>query len=213
MYRRADHPREVTSLPSEAARPAPARAGERPRKLNATSYVVLGMLCHGPATSYDLKQRIAYTIGNFWAFAHSQIYDEPVRLVADGLVTETVEEGGRRKRTYSITRAGRDALREWLATPTHEQTEVRDLGLLKLFFATFGERADLLRLARDRYESHRARADSYVEQHERIIDFADPWQVKTLELGVRYERTVEQFWADFIAELESAEGSEKPADS
>ena len=206
MYLRADHPREVTSLPVE-----PSRAGDRPRKLNATSYVVLGMLCHGPATSYDLKQRIAYTIGNFWAFAHSQIYDEPVRLVADGLATETVEEGGRRKRTYSITRSGRQALQDWLATPTHEQTEVRDLGLLKLFFATFGEREDLLRLARDRYEAHRATADGYVELHDRIVDVADPWQVKTLELGMRYERTVEQFWADFIAELESEE--EKPSDA
>lgn len=205
MYRLPDHPREVTSLPAEPAPPDPTRAGNRARKLNATSYVVLGMLCHGPATSYDLKQRIAYTIGNFWAFAHSQIYDEPARLVADGLVSETVEQGGRRKRTYSITPSGRAALREWLATPTREQTEVRDLGLLKLFFATFGEREDLLRLARDRYESHRATADGYVDLHDRIIDVADPWQVKTLELGMRYERTVERFWADFIAELESEE--------
>ncbi len=203
MYRRADHPREVTSLPSEPAAPEPARAPVRARKLNATSYVVLGMLCHGPATSYDLKQRIAYTIGNFWAFAHSQIYDEPARLVADGLVSETVEQGGRRKRTYSITADGRAALRAWLATPTPEQTEVRDLGLLKLFFAAFGERADLLQLARDRYESHRSTAEGYAELHERIADVADAWQVKTLELGMRYERTVEQFWADFIAELES----------
>jgi DNA-binding PadR family transcriptional regulator len=209
MYRRADHPREVTSLPSEPVAPEPARAASRARKLNATSYVVLGMLCHGPATSYDLKQRIAYTIGSFWAFAHSQIYDEPTRLVADGLVSETVEEGGRRRRTYSITAAGRAALRDWLATPTHEQTEVRDLGLLKLFFATFGERADLLQLARDRYESHRATADNYVRLHERIIDVADPWQVKTLELGMRYERTVERFWADFIAELETEDEGEK----
>lgn len=202
MHLLADHPREVTSLQSESVAPQSDRATERSRKLNATSYVVLGMLCHGPATSYDLKQRIAYTIGNFWAFAHSQIYDEPVRLVADGLVTETVEQGGRRKRTYSITRAGRTALRDWLASNTNEQTEIRDLGLLKLFFAAFGDRDDLLRLARDRYESHRARADSYIEQYERIVDAADPWQVKTLELGMRYERTVEQFWADFITELE-----------
>ena len=210
MQLRADHPREVTSLQSESVAPQSDRATERSRKLNATSYVVLGMLCHGPATSYDLKQRIAYTIGNFWAFAHSQIYDEPVRLVADGLVTETVEQGGRRKRTYSITRAGRTALRDGLASNTNEQTEIRDLGLLKLFFAAFGDKEDLLRLARDRYESHRARADSYIEQYERIVDAADPWQVKTLELGMRYERTVEQFWADFIAELESDE--EKPSD-
>lgn len=202
MYLRADHPREVTSLPTDPAVPAPDRAGERGRKLNATSYVVLGMLCHGPGTSYDLKQRIAYTIGNFWAFAHSQLYDEPVRLVADGLVTESVEQGGRRKRTYSITGAGRKALRDWLATSTGEQTEVRDLGLLKLFFASFGEREDLIQLARDRHESHRTRADGYLKQYERIVDVADPWQVKTLELGLRFERTVEQFWAEFLAEME-----------
>ncbi|MFL6143088.1 MAG: PadR family transcriptional regulator [Labedaea sp.] len=200
----------MSSLPPEPVLPEPMRATEQGRKLNATSYVVLGMLCHGPATSYDLKQRIGYTIGNFWAFAHSQIYDEPVRLVADGLVSETVEEGGRRKRTYAITGSGREALRDWLATPTHDQVEVRDLGLLKLFFASFGDRADLLRLARDRYESHRTRADSYEEQHERIVDIADPWQVKTLELGVRYERTVERFWGEFLADLDSGTGDDGP---
>ncbi|WP_133907573.1 PadR family transcriptional regulator [Actinophytocola oryzae] len=177
----------------------------RTRKLTATSYVVLGMLSFSPATSYDLKQWIANTIGNFWAFAHSQLYDEPARLVADGLVSEEVESGGRRRRTYSILPAGREALREWLSTTTDEQTEVRDLGLLKLFFVNFGSRKDLLQLARDRRESHRSRADAYEEQRAEIVDYADRWQVKTIELGVRYERTVEQFWADFLRELEEEE--------
>jgi DNA-binding PadR family transcriptional regulator len=207
-----DHHGEVTSLPAEPAEPEPGHVSHRPRKLNATSYVVLGMLCQGPATSYDLKQRIGNTIGTFWAFAHSQLYDEPVRLVADGLVSETVEEGGRRKRTYSITLAGRQALRAWLATPTIEQTEVRDLGLLKLYFAGFGGPEDLLRLAHDRYESHRARADGYAKRFENDDAPApDRWQAKTLELSARYERTVEQFWADFIAELECE--AQEPADS
>jgi PadR family transcriptional regulator, regulatory protein AphA len=167
------------------------------------------MLANRPATSYDLKQWIAHTIGNFWAFAHSQLYDEPARLVADGLVSESVEEGGRRRRTYEILPAGREALREWLASPTTEQTEVRDSGLLKLFFANLGEPADLLRLARDRHESHQARADSYTEQREEIADYADGWQLKTIELGIRYERCVEQFWADFLAELADETGTDE----
>lgn len=175
----------------------------RARKLNATSYVVLGMLSYGPATSYDLKQRVGGTIGNFWAFAHSQLYDEPARLVADGLVVEKVEHGGRRKRTYSITAGGRQALQEWLAENTDEETEVRDLGLLKLFFATWGTRRDLVQLAHDRHRSHRERAEGYEQMHDQIIDVGDRWQVKTLELGLRYERCVEQFWADFITELEA----------
>ncbi|MDR4215877.1 PadR family transcriptional regulator, partial [Bacillus paralicheniformis] len=47
------------------------------------------MLTYGPATSYQLKQRVARSVGNFWAFAHSQLYDEPARLVNAGLVTQT----------------------------------------------------------------------------------------------------------------------------
>jgi DNA-binding PadR family transcriptional regulator len=161
------------------------------------------MLSHGPATSYDLKQRVGYTVGNFWAFAHSQLYDEPARLVEDGLVTASVEESGRRRRTYSITQDGSDALAQWLASPTPEQTEVRDLGLLKLFFASFGDESTLLALARDRYASHKERGDGYIEQREQIIDYADRWQVKSLELGIRFERCVEEFWAEFITELEA----------
>jgi PadR family transcriptional regulator, regulatory protein AphA len=184
-------------------RPSPR---DRRRKLTATSYVVLGLLSSRPATSYDLKQWVANTIGNFWAFAHSQLYDEPARLVADGLVSESVEKGGRRRRTYEILPAGREALREWLSSPATAQTEVRDPGLLRLFFANLGEHEDLRRLARDQFESHRARAESYTEQREEFAGYADPWQLKTIELGIRYERCVEQFWADLYAEL----GSDQP---
>ncbi|TCO58213.1 PadR family transcriptional regulator [Actinocrispum wychmicini] len=160
------------------------------------------MLCYGPATSYELKQRVGQTIGNFWAFAHSQLYDEPARLVAAGLVSQSIEQGGRRKRTYSITDDGRKALAEWLAEPTLDQTEVRDTGLLKLFFSFGASPADIRRLARDRYESHRARADGYNQQRTEIESRADRWQLKTLELGLRYERTVERFWKDFLDELD-----------
>jgi PadR family transcriptional regulator, regulatory protein AphA len=182
--------------------PDQGKKRDRRRKLNATSYVVLGMLSYSPATSYDLKRWVASTVGNFWAFAHSQLYDEPARLVADGLISETVEETGRRKRTYEILPAGRETLRDWLSAPTDDETEVRDLGLLKLFFANFGDRDDVLRLAQDRHNSHRQRADSYAARRDEIADYADRWQIKTIELGIRYERCVEQFWADFIKELE-----------
>ncbi|WP_156757605.1 PadR family transcriptional regulator [Actinokineospora pegani] len=187
-----------------------AESKGRARKLNATSYVVLGMLSAGPATSYDLKQRVGFTIGHFWAFAHSQLYDEPSRLAEDGLVVASVEEGGRRRRTYSITEAGSAALREWLRAPTHDETEVRDLGLLKLFFAAQGDPRTLIGLARDRHSSHQARADAYVAQYGQVSGVATRWQLKSLELGIRFERCVEEFWADFLTELEAEPPAGEP---
>ncbi|HEX2132111.1 MAG TPA: hypothetical protein VHH15_11175, partial [Actinophytocola sp.] len=85
---------------------------------------------------------------------------------------------------------------------TDEQAEVRDPGLLKLFFANFGDRSDVLRLARDQHVAHRRRADDYRVRRDELTDFADRWHLKTIELGIRYERCVEEFWADVLRELE-----------
>jgi DNA-binding PadR family transcriptional regulator len=168
------------------------------RTLTATSFVVLGMLTYAPATSYQLKRRVASTIGNFWAFNHSQLYDEPSRLTAAGLVTVRREEGGRRRRTYTISDDGRAALAAWLAEPAFHQTEVRDLGLLKLFFGSLACPADLATLAHDQRQAHRDRADGYEAQRARVAGAADDFQLATLELGIRYERTVEKFWDDWL---------------
>jgi DNA-binding PadR family transcriptional regulator len=103
--------------------------------LTPTSYVVLGLVgAFGPCTSYDMKRSVAVSIGYFWSFPHSQLYAEPARLVELGLLSEERESTGRKRRLYALTSAGRRALRTWLAEPTDEPTEIRDLAILKLFF-------------------------------------------------------------------------------
>ena len=102
--------------------------------LTPTAVIVLGLLERGDATPYDLKVRVAGSVGNFWSVPHSALYAEPERLAKQGLVEERRETGGRRRRTFSITDAGRQALAEWRAEPTGEPAELRDPALLKLFF-------------------------------------------------------------------------------
>src|SRR5438094_748343 len=117
--------------------------------LTPTSFVVLGLVTLlGQATSYDLKRLIALSIGHFWAFPHSQLYAEPERLVQIGLLDETREPGGRRRRVYAVTEEGRKALGEWLSDPSGDPPELRDPGALKLFFGNFGSREDVVRLAK-----------------------------------------------------------------
>jgi hypothetical protein len=63
---------------------------------------------------------------------------------------------------------------------------------------------DLRNLAADQHRSHRERADEYERIHRLIGGSIDRWQLKSLELGIRYERTVEGFWAELLEELPEA---------
>jgi PadR family transcriptional regulator, regulatory protein AphA len=158
-------------------------------RLTPASYIVLGLLNQaGEATPYDLKRMVAASIGNFWSLQHAQLYTEPERLAAAGLLTEKREEGGRRRKRYALTKAGRAALKAWLTSPTGEMTELRDPGLLQLFFG-----ADPGRLAEAQLETHRVKLEEYEGIHANLPD--DPSGVRlALEAGIAHEREWLRFW-------------------
>src|SRR4051794_1779494 len=79
---------------------------------------------------------MAASISGLWTLRHDQVYRETERLAGQGLLDEDREEGGRRRRRFKLTADGRKALKGWLATPTTDFTELRDQGLLQLFFGT-----------------------------------------------------------------------------
>jgi PadR family transcriptional regulator AphA len=165
--------------------------------LTTVSYVVLGLVsCAEPVTSYEMKRLVAVSIGNFWPFPHSQLYAEPARLAAAGLLDEDVERSGRKRRRYRMTAAGRAALREWLATPTSDPTEIRDHGLLKLFFGDQGSDGDLRALAAAQRQAHQARRDEYAALHAAIGSSVTPWSLATLEMGLRFEQLAVDFWSE-----------------
>ncbi|HEX9259603.1 MAG TPA: PadR family transcriptional regulator [Acidimicrobiales bacterium] len=168
-----------------------------PVGLTSTSYVVLGLVATmQPVTSYDMKRRVALSIGNFWPFPHSQLYAEPARLAAAGLLDETVEAGGRRRRHYTITAAGKRGLQRWLADPVTEHTEVRDLALLKLFFGSQSNAAQRRALAEQQVRMHQERLDGYEAARQDHPGFNDEWGLHTLEMGKRFERAMVAFWRE-----------------
>ena len=103
----------------------------------------------------------AQSVGYFWEFPHSQLYAEPARLTKLGLLEEKQELTGRRRRVYSITQAGRQALEDWLREPTSEAPQIRDIGLLKLFFHDSLGGESVVALARAQEESHREKLSVY----------------------------------------------------
>lgn len=162
--------------------------------LSASSAVVLGLLATGgPQTTYDMMGYIKVSIGYFWPFPMSQMYAESRRLEAAGYIVGEQEPAGRRRRRLSITDAGRAALTEWLRTPVDRQTEIRDIGLLKLFFVDAEPTLSPSQLAAEQVRAHTERLTEY-----RAIaaTFAGdrPLAERTVELGIAFETVAIEFW-------------------
>ncbi|WP_460757781.1 PadR family transcriptional regulator [Nocardiopsis oceani] len=174
-------------------------------RLSTTSYVIIGMVAmRGPSTSYDLKRAIGHSVGYFWNFPHAQLYSEPKRLEKLGLLESEEEVSGRRRRTYSVTQAGMDALRDWLREPTEQHFELRDVAEIKLFFNEFSEPGDIARLAADQQRQHQKRIEDYEEMKVRFGERTDiASRMITLRLGLELEYAALRFWKTISEEIEN----------
>lgn len=159
---------------------------------------MLGLLggCGG-GTSYDLKRWADTSVGYFWTFPRSQLYAEPQRLAELGLLEAKQEDGGRRRRIYTVTSAGREALRTWLDTPAG-QPELRDEGLLKLFFSAQATPGMVGRLAAGQLELHQQRLAIY-EGIAAAGSEPAPTSRDPLGMGLLYERASVAFWHEVLA--------------
>lgn len=118
--------------------------------LSPTARVILGLLAWRPRSGYEIKQVTDQSTRFFWGASYGQIYPELRRLEAAGLVESREEPRGRvPRRIFSLTTAGRTALAAWLEEPD-ESYEVRDEGLLKLFFGDLMSKEQRLELVRRR---------------------------------------------------------------
>jgi DNA-binding PadR family transcriptional regulator len=160
-------------------------------RLTPTSYVVLGLIEQmEPASPYDLKRAVAQGVGQFWSLPHTQLYSECTRLAEAGLLIERREESGRRRRIYRLTKAGAAELDRWRSEPTGELYELRDAGLLKLFFG-----ADPKTLAPPQLEAHQARLGEYEDLLQQCREMKAPDGVlHAVECGIGHEREYVRFW-------------------
>lgn len=158
-------------------------------RLTSTSYVVLGLIERlQPATPYDLKQAAAAGVSQLWSLPHTQLYSECSRLADAGLLSERREESGRRRRIYRIAAPGQRALDEWRAKPEPDTYEIRDAGLLKLFFG-----GDPKGLAEGQIEAHGEQLAELERQRGEAGD-APRGAILAVEAGIGHEREYIRFW-------------------
>jgi PadR family transcriptional regulator, regulatory protein AphA len=168
-------------------------------ELPPTAYVILGMIRLGKTNGYEIKQLVDVSTRRFWAASYGQIYPELKRLEEAGLIEgEDAPAGGRQRRSYRLTKAGKEALHEWLASDDELSFEVRDAGLLRFFFAdamSTGETVALLRRMRERHE--RIASELRVTR-ESAAEAPASFPYMTADFGVAHH----QWIADWCAEKE-----------
>jgi DNA-binding PadR family transcriptional regulator len=154
-----------------------------PDGLNATQGSLLGFLADGPKTGWDLLAEVEGGLARFWNVTASHVYRELRTLEERGLLTAG-EPGIRDRRPFSITTAGEEAFRAWIARePGPEQ--IRFPLLVTLWFGRHLDpdaRSGFLESSR---KDHEARLSMY-----EAITPPDPHTGAVIAFGIAYETAI-----------------------
>lgn len=157
-------------------------------RLSGTSYAVLTLLHHlSEATPYDLKGALERSVANFWPVPHTTFYAEPHRLAEGGYLNVRQETSGRRRKLYSLTDKGRQALREWADSPEVAESQLRDEGTLKIFA---GADPRVVFAAQRQWRARKLQElEGYLAGMEGLPENEHTAAVRTtLRIGIGYER-------------------------
>jgi DNA-binding PadR family transcriptional regulator len=168
-------------------------------QLSPTAYVILGFVRNESRSGYEIKAIVDKSTRFFWAASYGQIYPELKRLSEAGLIVGSDSPTGGRKRTvYEITADGEEELRAWLRQEP-ETFEMRDEGLLKLFFADALPREEALAILRSMQVRRRAIHEQLLALKEMKSEIEDPFPKMVLEGGLEYT----QWFADWCERMET----------
>lgn len=166
-------------------------------ELSPTAYVILGMVSREARSGYEIKAAVDDSTRFFWAASYGQIYPELKRLSEAGLVEGIDAPRGDRKRTvYAISADGEAELVAWLRQPP-ATSEMREEGLLKLFFAGVlppEDAIETLRAMRRQRLDLAARLRGFEPETEK----KDPFSLMVLQGGIEFN----EWFADWCERME-----------
>ena len=168
---------------------------------------MLGMLSIDPMSGYDIKKRVGESISNFWTESYGQIYPILKSLVAERLVTKTVERGAGKpdRHVYALTERGREELQRWLTEGVTPKVERNEL-LLKLFFGEEVSCAANIRHIEAFRELQRGLLDKYQAIEKQIkAEYAGnsnlPYWLLTISYGQHVSRALLDWCDESLAKL------------
>jgi PadR family transcriptional regulator, regulatory protein AphA len=178
-------------------------------QLTTTSYAVLAQVAVRPWSTYELAQQRVRYFRYVWPRAESAIYREAKRLASMGLVEGKKEYTGKRARTvYSITREGKEALREWLGTPVSPFSMDFE-AILRLFIAPLGTKDDIMSTLKQVHADTQEMLRFAGEVKQEFIDGINPTQDQAylralpVDFFISLLNTVDAWAERTLAEIET----------
>jgi DNA-binding PadR family transcriptional regulator len=151
--------------------------------LNATQGSLLGFLCDGPRTGWDLLQEVEHGLSRFWNITPSHVYRELHALEGRKLIRAGAT-GARDRRPFRITAAGRRAFARWVSQPPGPE-QLRFPLIVTLFFGRHLDPATLNGFLATSRQEHDQRLRLY-----RGLSPADPHVRAVVDFGIAYEQAV-----------------------
>jgi DNA-binding PadR family transcriptional regulator len=132
---------------------------------------VLAALLEGEYSGYDLAKSFDASVANFWMATPQQLYRELDRLAEQGLIQARVVHQERRpnKRVYSLTDAGRDAIREFTSRAP-KPCVIRDELAVKVLAADAGNAQAVREFILERLRWATAKLQRYERFRTRLLD-------------------------------------------
>jgi DNA-binding PadR family transcriptional regulator len=170
-------------------------------RLTPFSYVVLTLVGDGGAGAHDIV-RMMRRGRVYWTAPESQFYAEPKRLAQLGLLHAETTPGKTRERThYTLTDAGRAALREWLATPARF-ARIQNEPIVRVLASEYADRGEFLA----GLGALRAEIAALTEglDEARAIEPQLPHRERALALNQRLARRILDAHLEWLDEVEQA---------
>jgi DNA-binding PadR family transcriptional regulator len=132
---------------------------------------VLAALLEGESSGYDLAKGFDASVANFWMATPQQLYRELERLAEQGLIQARIVHQERRpnKRMFSLTEAGREAIRQF-TRKSPKPSVIRDELMVKVQAADAGDGAAVRGFIIERLEWAGAKVQRYERVRNRLLD-------------------------------------------
>ena len=149
----------------------------------ALAHAIMTALIDDDLSGYELAKDFEASLGFFWHASHQQIYQELHKLADKAWLNkrEVSQSGKPNKIVYGLTKAGRDALADWVYSNTRMQAAKDEL-LIKLYNLSDNNAQHIAsEIAQRRQQMMKT---LYLYEKIRVRHYADPESLPVRHKGV-----------------------------